>query len=218
MKYKCLILDHDDTVVSSTKEIHHPAFLEALHILRPGIPDITCEEYFKKNFDPGFLKYCTEDFGFTEEELKIEEGLWKNFVKTRIPKAYSGMKEIIERQLAEGGLVIVVSHSFDFNIKRDYEANHLPAPTEIFGWEVPHGKRKPSPYVLELCAEKYGLEPSDFVVVDDLKPGFDMARSFGCTFIGAGWCNDVPEIREFMKENSDYYFTEVKELEKHLFS
>ena len=29
MKYKCLVLDHDDTVVDSTASIHYPAFLEA---------------------------------------------------------------------------------------------------------------------------------------------------------------------------------------------
>ncbi|MCQ2538500.1 MAG: HAD family phosphatase [Lachnospiraceae bacterium] len=218
MKYKCLVLDHDDTVVSSTKEIHHPAFLEALHQLRPGTPDVTCEEYFRKNFDPGFLDYCIKDFGFTEAELKQEEEIWKSFVKTRIPNAFPGIKEIIARQKAEGGLVVVVSHSFEFNIKRDYEANGLPMADEIFGWDVPKEIRKPSPYVLTKVAEKYGLTPKDFVVVDDLKPGYDMAREFGCTFVGAGWCNEVQEIRDFMKAKSDVYFTDVKSLEQYLFS
>ncbi len=27
LKYKCLVLDHDDTVMDSTRLIHHPAFL-----------------------------------------------------------------------------------------------------------------------------------------------------------------------------------------------
>jgi phosphoglycolate phosphatase/pyrophosphatase PpaX len=55
------------------------------------------------------------------------------------------------------------------------------------------------------------------VVVDDLKPGYDMARSFGVTFVGAGWSNDIPEIRQFMKNNSDVYFTKVEELNRFLF-
>ena len=37
MKYKCLILDHDDTVMDSTAHVHHPAFLVALAELRPGV-------------------------------------------------------------------------------------------------------------------------------------------------------------------------------------
>ena len=28
MKYKCLVFDHDDTVVNSTATIHHPCFVE----------------------------------------------------------------------------------------------------------------------------------------------------------------------------------------------
>ena len=54
-------------------------------------------------------------------------------------------------------------------------------------------------------------------MVDDLKPGYDMARSFGVPFVGAGWGYDIPEIRDFMKQNSDYYFTKVSELEQFLF-
>ena len=30
MKYKCLVFDHDDTVVNSTATIHHPCFAEYL--------------------------------------------------------------------------------------------------------------------------------------------------------------------------------------------
>jgi phosphoglycolate phosphatase/pyrophosphatase PpaX len=44
-----------------------------------------------------------------------------------------------------------------------------------------------------------------------------MARDFGADFVGAGWSNDIPEIRDFMKKNSDVYFTKVEELRKYLF-
>ena len=36
LKYKCLVLDHDDTVMDSTRLIHHPAFLVFLKEVRPG--------------------------------------------------------------------------------------------------------------------------------------------------------------------------------------
>jgi len=44
MRYKCLLLDHDDTVVNSTATIHYPAFLEALRLLRPGVT-ISLEDF-----------------------------------------------------------------------------------------------------------------------------------------------------------------------------
>ena len=51
MKYKCLVLDHDDTVVDSTAEIHFPAFVEYLKIARPGLADkYTLTSYLEKNF------------------------------------------------------------------------------------------------------------------------------------------------------------------------
>lgn len=217
MKYKCLVLDHDDTVVDSTASVHFPAFLEALKIFRPGVT-LTLEDYFKENFHPGFLPFCMEKLGFTEEELDREAEIWKSYVLEHIPMAYPGMKEIIEEYKANGGIVCVISHSFDFNIKRDYEANNLPMPDMIFGWEYPKEQRKPSTYPLEKIAETYGLTPDDIVVVDDLKPGYDMTKNFGATFVGAGWSNDIPEIREFMKQNSDFYFTNVQQLRDFLFA
>ena len=46
MKYPCLVLDHDDTVVNSTATIHHPAFCAYLLEIRPG-RTITLEEYME---------------------------------------------------------------------------------------------------------------------------------------------------------------------------
>ncbi len=216
MRYKCLVLDHDDTVVSSTAEIHYPAFLEALRIMRPG-ETISVDDYFRYNFDPGFIEFCKGRYNMTDEEFKREELIWKEYVSTRIPSVYPGMKEVIERQKSEGGLVVVSSHSFDFNIRRDYEANGLPEPDEVFGWELPDDRRKPDTYALEVISKKYGLDKKDMVVIDDLKPGYDMARAYGVDFIGAGWCNNVPEIRAFMQKNSDVYFDDTRKLFEYLF-
>lgn len=216
MKYKCLILDHDDTVVDSTATIHYPAFLEALRIMRPG-KTVSLEDYFRFNFDPGFIDYCKGELQMTEQDLEVEVNIWKDYVSNHTARAYDGMKEIIERQKAEGGHVVVISHSYDFNIKRDYEANGLPMPDMIFGWECPPPQRKPNTYALEIIANKYGLQKSDMVMVDDLKPGYDMCRSYGITFVGAGWANDIPQIRDFMQKNSDVYFTKVEQLKEFLF-
>ncbi|HHX07698.1 MAG TPA: hydrolase, partial [Erysipelothrix sp.] len=31
LKYKALVLDHDDTVVASTQSVHYPAFVKAIN-------------------------------------------------------------------------------------------------------------------------------------------------------------------------------------------
>ena len=90
MKYKCLILDHDDTVVDSTATIHYPAFLEALRIMRPG-KTVSLEDYFRFNFDPGFIDYCKSELQMTEQDLEVEVNIWKDYVSNHTARAYDGM-------------------------------------------------------------------------------------------------------------------------------
>ena len=46
LKYPCLVLDHDDTVVQSETTINYPYFCYILDQFRPG-QTITLEEYTK---------------------------------------------------------------------------------------------------------------------------------------------------------------------------
>ncbi len=47
-------------------------------------------------------------------------------------------------------------------------------------------------------------------MVDDLKPGLDMAKSCEVDFACAGWSHIVPDIIEYMSKNSDFYFKKSK--------
>ena len=70
MRFKCLVLDHDDTVVNSSASIHFPSFVEYLKIYRPNMADkYTFEEYILKNFHPGILQLFTDEIGLSEKEL-----------------------------------------------------------------------------------------------------------------------------------------------------
>ena len=71
LKYRCLVLDHDDTVVQSEKTIGYPFFREIIHKFRPG-NDITLEEYLTGCHELGFANMCRQTYHFTEEEL-LEE-------------------------------------------------------------------------------------------------------------------------------------------------
>ena len=69
----------------------------------------------------------------------------------------------------------MVSHSGQYNILRDYQAHFGMEPDEIYSWDMPKHTRKPAPYSLLEIMKKYGLSAKDLLVVDDLKPGYDMA-------------------------------------------
>ncbi len=215
MRYRCLVMDHDDTVVNSTATIHFPSFLAYLQKVRPG-KTYTLEDYFSKNFDPGIISLFTDELGFSKREMDEEFAFWQEYVKTRVPKAYPGIREILERHKAEGGLLAVISHSVRGTIVRDYRENGLPQPDVIFGWELPEHQRKPHPWPMEQLMQRYGLRPEEILTVDDLKPGYDMCRACGVPFAAAGWANDVPEIERFMRQNCDFYFKTVAELDAFL--
>ena len=216
LKYKCLVLDHDDTVMDSTRLIHHPAFLVFLGENRPGM-SVSLEEYFRLNFHPGFLEYCEQVLHCTPAELDREMEIWQGYVATHVPQAFPGMKEILAEQLRRGGHFAVVSHSLRRNILRDFQKNDLPEPSMVFGWDLPREQRKPSPYSLDRLMAAMDLWPEDMLVVDDLKPGYDMARQRRVPFAAAGWAYDVPEIRSFMRENSPLYFDTPAALCRYLF-
>ena len=216
LKYKCLVLDHDDTTVDSTATVHYPSFVEYMEKYHPDRM-LTLEEYFEYNFDPGVIPMFTEICGLSESELREEEAYWNAYVQNHIPKAYPGIRGILEEQKARGGRVCVVSHSFSENIRRDYRENGLPEPDLIFGWESPPEQRKPSPWPLEQIMRAFGYRPGDLLVVDDLKPGYDMAKAAGVPFAAAGWANDIGKIETFMRKNCGLYFKTVEELRKYLF-
>ena len=217
LKYPCLVLDHDDTTVNSTATVHYPCFVEYMEKYFPDV-HLTLEEYFRYNFDPGVVELFTKICGLTWEQMLEEEEYWKEYVKHHVPKAYPGIREILLEQKKRGGKICVVSHSFTENILRDYRENDLPEPDLIFGWESPPEQRKPAVYPLEQIMKTFGMKPEELLMVDDLKPGYDMAKAAGVPFAAAGWANDIPQIENFMRENCGLYFKKVEALKEYLFN
>lgn len=217
LKYPCLVLDHDDTVVQSEATVNYPFFCYILDQFRPGTT-ITLEEYVDGCCHLGFSDMCRQWYGFTEQEL-VEEYLgWQEYIKDHIPLPYPGIADIIRRQKEAGGLVCVVSHSCIQNITRDYEIHFGIVPDEIFGWDLPEDKRKPSSYPLECIMEKYGLQPNQLLVVDDMKPAYEMASKAGVPIGFAAWGRmDYPEIVRDMEKCCDFTFYSTGELEEFLF-
>lgn len=216
MQYQCLVLDHDDTVVQSTDQIHFPSFQRVLAQVRPEV-HWTLEDYLRYNFDPGFLPTIRDILHFTPEEIEWETAIWQQDVAAQVPAAFPGIAGLLRRFQAAGGKICVVSHSFRDTILRDYRENGLPLPDQIFGWELPKDQVKPSPYALDQIMDTYSLRPQDLVVVDDLKPGLDMARCRGVDFLAAGWAYDVPEITAYFRQQGLPILQTVEALSSRLF-
>lgn len=217
LKYPCLILDHDDTVVQSEATINYPYFCYILDKFRPGAT-ITLKEYIFGCCHQGFAEMCRTKYQFTDEELHEEYLGWKEYIKSHIPLPYPGIGEIIKRQKEAGGLVCVVSHSGHENISRDYLAHFGMLPDNIYGWDFPEHQRKPNPYPLLDIMKKYDLSPDQLIVIDDMKPAWEMAKAAGVAMGFAKWSKESqPDICKKMESICDYTFASPQDLEKFLF-
>ena len=218
LKYPCLILDHDDTVVQSETTINYPYFCYILDQFRPGAT-ITLEEYIQGCYHPGFAGMCRQRFQFTEQELIDEYRGWMGYVRTHIPPPYPGIEQIIHRQKEEGGMLFVVSHSSEENITRDYQTHFGILPDGIYGWDLPEHQRKPSPYPLEHIMQTYGFAPEQMLVIDDLKPAWQMASAVNVPIAFAAWSkNEVPEVTAEMNQLCNFTFQTPAELAEFLFN
>ena len=200
----------------SEETVNYPSFLEALKVLRPG-RTITREEFTRWCFSPGFSALCSDYIGLTPEEIDAQYDMWRSYVATHIPPPYDGLRPILTRWKQEGGLLCVSSHSARENILRDYRLHFDLEPDQIFDWDLGEDRRKPSPYALQEIMRLYDLRPDELLMVDDLKPGYDMAHACGVPFACAGWSHDDPEIRAFLRRFSDFYLETVQALEPLLF-
>lgn len=217
MKYKCLILDHDDTAVDSTPEIHHPAHIESMMTLRPDIKPLSIEEWQKKNFSPGIMEYFIHELGLSPEEIEVEIEIWRKHVKRDIPSFFPGFVDILKDFHKQGGIITVVSHSEKPYIQRDYDAAGIGDLVQmIFGWESDRSLCKPNPYPVEQILKEFNLDPSEALIVDDLKPAVDMSKASGVGMVAAGWSHQIKEIQDYMLENTLGLLNEVQDLRKFL--
>lgn len=217
LKYPCLVLDHDDTVVQSEKTIGYPFFCYILDEFRPGAT-ISFQDYVLDCHNLGFAEMCRSRWQFTEEELKEEYFRWMEHVKTNIPAPFPGIAQLVRRHKEAGGLVCVVSHSSVQNISRDYAVHIGIQPDAIYGWDYPEELRKPNPFPLEDIMRRYGLSPEELLVVDDMKLAWMMAHPLGVKIAFAAWGKmEFPALSEEMREICDFSFDSPEELEKFLF-
>lgn len=217
LKYKCLVLDHDDTVVQTEKTIGYPYFCHILDQFRPG-ETISFADYVHDCHNFGFAEMCLRRWQFTEEEQKEEYRGWMDYVLTHVPESFPGIDRVVRRQKEEGGLVCVVSHSSVQNITRDYAVHFGIQPDAIYGWDYPEEQRKPNPFPLEDIMRRFSLRAEEILVVDDMKLAWMMAHPLKVAVAFAAWGKqEFPALSEEMRRICTYSFDSTKDLEAFLF-
>lgn len=217
LRYKCLVLDHDDTVVQTEKAIGYPYFKEYIERVRPG-HSLTYPEYVADCNNMIFADMCRRKWQFTDEELLEEYLGWKAYSLQHMPPIFPGIDRIIHRQKEIGGLVCVSSLSSRDNITRDYAEHFGMQPDVIYDYDLPQEQRKPNPYSLLDIMARYDLAPEEILVVDDLKLAWRMAHPLGVPVAFAAWGKqEFPELAEEMRSLCDFSFDTTEALEHFLF-
>jgi beta-phosphoglucomutase-like phosphatase (HAD superfamily) len=224
MKYKCLMIDHDDTSVDSTPSIHHPAHIEQMKQLGRSHQALKLEDWFKVNFHPGLVNYLNDTLTLTEEESKLCYRVWREFTSKGVhPPFFPGILDLLERFKNNGGVIIVVSHSEPDIIRNHYkQQTEHPGlmPDRIFGWNGNPKENKPEIWPVTETIKQFVLKKEEILVIDDLKPGITMASDSGVDSAGVGWSqsHQIPEIKADLSGICTYYFEKVEDLDKLIFS
>ena len=127
-RIKCLALDHDDTVVMSSPDIHYPSFVEAMRLLRPERAGMGFDEFIAYSCAPGIQALLTDVLCLNAEEMRVQQSIWRRYTRTRTPDAYPGFTALFASFRARGGHVAVISHSEREVILRHYR--------ELFGFPI----------------------------------------------------------------------------------
>ena len=216
MKYKCLVLDHDNTTAATTPDIQYPAYVKSFQSC--GLEPKLTEDAFIREEYKGLRHYLKIELRLDKDVLKRLEKAFYAYFEIHPARFYKVMEQIIRRHRTAGGYLCVVSQSPEKYIRRDYRENGLFEPDIIFGLELDEKKHKPSSYPLEAIMEHYTLEPKELLVVDDKLNGIEMARACGVQAALAGWGLAAPEIFNTLRENAGeaLFLERVEELEHFL--
>jgi len=220
LRYKAILIDHDDTAVDSTPHIHHPAHQEQMRRLDRVKETLNLEEWFKINYSPGLRPYYDTILKLTAEEEQRCYEIWREFTTAKNPPFFPGMMDLLQRVRDLGGKIIVVSHSEPDIIARHYtHQQDLPGfePDLIIGWTGKREQNKPYPWPVEEVERQFGLPREEMLMIDDLKPGLIMAQQAGIASFGVGWSHRIPEIQRDIQQAADYFGTSLEDLEQVLF-
>lgn len=217
LKYPCLVLDHDDTVVQTERAIGYPYFRDYIQKIRPG-QSLSFQEYVRDCNNTIFADMCRARWQFTEDELHEEYTGWKAYSRIHIPPIFEGIDRIIRKQKEEGGLVCVVSLSTAEMINRDYLHHFGFLPDAIYDNDLPSDRRKPDPFPLRSIMDRFHLSAEQLLVLDDMKLGWTMAQPMNIHTGCAAWSKqDFPELLEQMRNIFTYTFDSTEELYRFLF-
>ena len=215
LRYKCIVIDHDDTTFDSTASVHYPAYIlycEKYMKERTWYKWLSLEEWYVMLWDDGYYEHLMKDMKLTKEEMDVEYKMWIDYVAEHPSQMFEGFFEFLVEFRKRGGIIVVCSHGVEKNIRLNYEQYNF-QPDDVYG--SVRGKPelcKPFTYPIDQIKEKYGLKCEDICVIDDLYPGLKMAIDANVDALGVMYGKGHEGVEEKMKAMCKEVFYTVKDL------
>lgn len=187
LKKKCIIFDHDDTLIDSQLTVHYPIFLETLDLLRPEVEYPSFSEFVTQSNMYGFEGYIKSMYHFNEKEVKIEIDLWRKKVKQSNADVFKEVADVIDEFVKSNGILIVYSYSESDMIVKDYKRIFDFTPHEIIGFDNHKHLQKPNRLPILHMMAKYNLTSNECVLIDDMPLLMETAKRLNMDMIGANW-------------------------------
>ncbi|KAL7714586.1 hypothetical protein QTN25_007891 [Entamoeba marina] len=181
LRYKCIIIDHDDTTVNSTPTLHYESYAQFMKENKQEEP-ISIQEWYSQIWGLNMSVFLVEKLKLSEEDLPVINKKWYELFCNKTQEMFEGFYEMLVEFRKIGGIVCVCSHSETSVVKKFYEQynNGKFIPDQIYGYDKNCPKKcKPYTYPIEDIMNKYHLDKESIVVIDDLDHGFNMAKKCG---------------------------------------
>ena len=226
IRYKAIMIDHDDTTVDSTPKINYLSYVNFCNTImkdRTYYTMLNLQQWYELLWEDKYYDHIKNVMKLEKHELDLEYDMWLEFIKDKHPTFFPGFHEMLVEYKKRGGIIAIVSHCDEVAIRRHYaeyqceNENDRIVPDIVYGYIK--GKpelNKPNVYPVEDFKKKFNLKNEDICVIDDLSPGLIMGNNAGIDSIGVVYGEGHETIADKIKEISKYVFDSVDELSNFL--
>jgi beta-phosphoglucomutase-like phosphatase (HAD superfamily) len=191
LRKKCLILDHDDTIINSQESIHYPLFVEVLSILRPNIQPLDFERFIEISNELGFVKMCRTLYHYTPAEIEFEYQYWKKYSSLMLVPSFDGIKELLDAFVKAGGIIIVYTMNSKDNVLDDYQRLFNITPDVIIAHDQYYVLKKPYRLSILKALHDLNLSVRDCIFIDDTPMLLELKDRLNMDFIAANWAKSA---------------------------
>lgn len=215
LRKKCIILDHDDTVINSQESIHYPLFVAVLKELRPHVVPIDFQTFIDLSNRFGFTKMCRIVYQFTPEDIHYEYNHWKKHSAQMLAPTFIGLEPILRQFVQAKGIIIVYTMNSYHNVLSDYARLFNFVPDAIIAHDQFAYLRKPYRISLLQTLSELQLSVKDCVLVDDSPLMCTLKDRLNIDFLAANWAKSAQPL--WMHRNDIIKLDTPHELAHYLF-